>query len=127
MSVRVKRLLGFAPSSSADVASYLLYWAKSKNDDGSDVVLNNDPAAGDVTASVDVGIPPTQTVDGEELLVVALDTIPQIQALGEGEYDFGVAAKDAIGNISDITEAEDVSVDVTPPDAPAKVVVVSAP
>lgn len=122
MSKRVSRLLGFAPSTSADVAGYLLFFGPSKNADGSDHVLSIDE-----DGKANIGIPPSQQVGADTLLVVSLADIPEVQALAEGEYDFGVAAVDAVGNISDITEAEDVTLDITPPAAPAKVLVVSAP
>jgi hypothetical protein len=126
MAKRGKRLLGIVPSDSADVKSYKLYWGPSKNADGSDHVLNNDETTGPVDPSVDVGMPTvTQDVpDVGTVLVVDLAAIPEIQALPDGEYDFGSAAFDGV-NESDITEAEDVTIDVTPPDAPAKVVILN--
>src|SRR5262245_9934963 len=112
MAKRVSRAIGFAPSDSADVASYRLYWGPSQTD-GADTVLTNE--GDNPSPSVDIGKPPTRDVGGETLHVVNLDAIPEIQQLAEGEYDFGVAAVDAVGNISDIQEVEDVSVDITPP------------
>ena len=130
MAKRAQRLLGIVPSDSPGVIGYTLYWDKSKGDSGSDTVLNNDESQGAVSPHVDLGLPTTTRdveVDGttKTVLVVDLGTIPELATL-EGEYDFGSAAYDGV-NESHITEAEDIDIDFTPPNAPGKVFIISTP
>lgn len=125
MSKIVRRALGVAVSADPGVAALVLYFGSSKLPDGSDRVLTNSGDTPDV--GIDVGLPTPVTVGDEQLYVINLDQVPQVAALPEGEYDFGFAYKDQVGNESDITEAEDVTLDLTPPEKPAKVVVISAP
>lgn len=118
------RALGI-PVSAEAIASLVLYWGPSKDSQGNDTVLTNEGP--NALTGVDVGLPPVQTINGEQLYVLNLDSVDAVKALPEGEYDFGVAFKDVAGNESDITEAEDVPLDLTPPAKPTKVVVISAP
>lgn len=130
MAKRAQRLLGIVASLSAGVTGYMLYWDKSKGEGGADTVLNNDPDKGAVSPSVDLGIPATSRdmdIDGttKKVFVVDLATLPDLATL-EGDYDFGSAAYDGV-NESDITEAEDIAIDFTPPEAPGKVFILSTP
>lgn len=127
MAKRVSRLIAFEPSDSMDVEGYKVYWGPAQDQDGNDTVLNNDPSQGAVSPGVNIGIPPTRVIDGEELHVFAIADVPQLRELPDGQYDFGVAAYDSSGQESDIVEAEDVTLDLMPPNPPGKVVVISAP
>lgn len=87
MSKIVSKALRFAPSASPDVKGYNLYWG---------------PAEGELSydsPKVNLGLPPTNA-DG--LIVIPLNDVPEIATLPEGDYDFGVAAYDDVGNIATI-------------------------
>jgi len=124
MAKRGQRLIGVPVSPDPGVVALVLYFGTSKLPNGDDRVLTNEGENAD--AGVNVGLPASRDVDGEQMHVIALDSVPEVAALPEGEYDFGVAYFDG-ANESDITEAEDVTIDLTPPEKPTKVVVISAP
>lgn len=124
MAKRISRALG-VPVPAEAIAALVLYYGAAKDAQGNDTVLTNE---GDtISTGVNIGLPPKQTVNGEELFVINLDQVDAVKSLPEGDYDFGVAFQDVVGNESDITEAEDVTLDITPPAKPSKVVVISNP
>lgn len=120
-----QRVLGVPVLANAGIVALVLYWGPSKGEDGSDTVLTNE--GDNPSQGVDIGLPEAREVDGEQLHIINLAAIPEVANLPEGEYDFGVAYKDAANNEGDIQEAEDVTIDLTPPPKPTKVVVISAP
>jgi len=61
--------------------------------------------------SVDLGVP---ALDSNGKHMVPLDEVPAIAALPEGSYQLGVAAKDDVGNMSDI-RAVTTPLDLEPP------------
>lgn len=98
----VKRVFRFSPSPAPDVVGYQLFYAPQ------DATLDYD------SSSVDLGIP--ATVDSNGKYVVSLNDTPEIAALDEGVYQLGVAAKDDVGNLSDI-KAVTTPLDLVPPEA----------
>lgn len=112
MAKVIKRGLAIEPSDSADVVGYKLYAAPSPHEFvESDVGIN-------------IGLPPLKDIDGVQKHVVNLDAIPEVVALGEGEFDFGVSAVDDVGNESDLVKAVAVPLDLTPPNPPKSVGVI---
>lgn len=101
MAKIIEQRIGWADSPATDLAGYTLYY---KVDDGVELTYAD--------ASVDVGLPPLVDINGTELRVITLTDI--INDLAETVYRFGIAARDARGNESAITEVL-VEVDVTPP------------
>jgi len=100
MSFIVKRLFRFLPSTSPDVVGYVLFHAP----------------AGEVldysSAKIDLGIP--SVVDANGKFVVELNSVPEIAALPEGQYQLGVASKDDVGNMSGIKSVTS-PLDLDPP------------
>lgn len=118
MSKVVKRALAIEPSDSEDVVGYKLYAA-----------ANTDPPHefGDADVGIDIGMPPEREVEpGVVRLVVNLDAVPEVVALGEGKYDFAITAVDDVGNESDYVKAEPVELDLTPPAPPKSVSFIAA-
>lgn len=102
MPLIVKRVFRFLPSTSPDVVGYVLFYAPK------DAPLNYE------SAKVDLGVP--TTVDANGKFMVVLDEVPEIAALPEGTYQLGVAAKDDVGNMSDIKSVT-TPLDLEPPAA----------
>lgn len=96
--VRPQGTLTFTPSTSEDVVSYVLF----QEPEGTPLSYES--------PNVDVGLNTTI-----QLPVVGLPGI-------EGSVVYGIAAKDGVGNLSDITQATPFLVDITPPIAPAELV-----
>ena len=71
---------------------------------------------------LNVGVPSIDT-DGKH--VVFFNQYPELQALGEGVFDFAVTAYDEATNESDFAEVEGVPLDLTPPAAPTGLEVVA--
>lgn len=102
MAKIIEQRIGWPDSTSPDVVGYTVYYTV---DTGA--VLTYDDA------SVDVGMPVIQTVNGTDFRVVSLtDVVAELQ---ETTYRFGVAARDERGNESAIREIV-VEVDVTAPE-----------
>jgi hypothetical protein len=101
----VKRVIRFLPSSSPDVTNYVLYWGPAGTE------LNHKDQDGNPTPQHPLGIPAT---DANGKYVVALDEIPEIAALPEGEYVLGVASEDDVGNRSAI-QSVTTPLDLEPP------------
>lgn len=88
MSKIISKGLKFAPSPSPDVKGYNLYVG---------------PAAGELdytSTKIDLGLP---AVGADGFITVPLQSIPEVAALPEADYDFGVAPYDDAGNIGDIS------------------------
>jgi hypothetical protein len=101
----VKRVIRFLPSESPDVVGYVLYWGP----EGS--TLAHKDQAGNPSPQFPLGIP---SVDANGKFVVALDEIPPIASLPEGNYVLGVASEDDVGNRSAI-KAVTTPLDLEPP------------
>jgi hypothetical protein len=71
---------------------------------------------------INVGVPPLDA-DGKHVLF--LNSQPELAALPEGVYDFGVTAYDSAGNESDFAEVEQVPLDLVAPAAPTGLEVVA--
>lgn len=102
MPLVIKRVFRFLPSTSPDVVGYVLFYAPAQS------TLDYS------SAKVDLGVP--ATVDANGKYVVALDEVGAIAALPEGTYQLGVAAKDDVGNMSDIKSVT-TPLDLEPPAA----------
>jgi len=102
----VKRVIRFLPSSSPDVEGYVLYWGPEGT------TLTHKDASGAFNPHVDLKIP--ATVDANGKFVVALDEIPEIASLPEGNYVLGVTSYDDVGNRSAI-KAVTTPLDLEPP------------
>lgn len=96
--VKPQGILSWTPSESTDVASYVLFQGLEQN---------GQPTYD--SPSIDVGNVTSVTLPIEGLPAV------------EGTVIFAVAAKDGAGNLSDLTFAAPVLIDVTPPAAPAEI------
>lgn len=97
---RPQGILKWQPSDSADVASYRIY---QNADDPALEPTYNSPF-------VDVGM----VLEAQ----LPIEGLPPV----EGEVVFAVAAVDGAGNVSDLTIADPVLIDVKPPSAPTNLV-----
>jgi len=96
--VRPQGSLTFVPSTSEDVASYVLF----QGPEGTPLTYES--------PNVDVGL--------NTVIQLPVEGLPGI----EGNVVYGIAAKDGVGNLSDITQSTPFLVDITPPTAPAELV-----
>lgn len=96
--VKPQGTVNWTPSESADVASYVLFQELESN--GQPTYDSPHVDVGDVTS-----------------VTLPIEGLPPV----EGTVIFAVAAKDGVGNLSDLTFAAPVLIDVTPPAAPADI------
>jgi len=96
--VKPQGTVSWTPSESTDVVSYVLF---------QELELNDPPTYD--SPNIDVGNVTSVTLP--------IEGLPPV----EGPVIFSVAAKDGVGNLSDLTFAAPVLIDVTPPAAPAEI------
>lgn len=96
--VKPQGTVSWTPSESTDVVSYVLF---------QELELNGPPTYD--SPNIDVGNVTSVTLP--------IEGLPPV----EGPVIFSVAAKDGVGNLSDLTFAAPVLIDVTPPAAPAEI------
>ena len=95
--IRPQGSLMWPASTSEDVVSYVVF-----QEVGGDPTYNS----------------PNADVGNVNLVALPIAGLPAV----EGQVVFGVAAKDRVGNLSDITVTVPVLIDVTPPAAPLELV-----
>lgn len=100
----VTKTVSWTPSTSVDVASHLLY-----------VVKNGDTMNYDTEHVIMPAGTNSYTLPG--------DFAELFQAAGAGQFIFGVAAQDQVGNISNITKTNPVTIDMQAPLSPTAIVV----